>query len=729
MLVGVISRNHVGARSSIALLGSEAVLRWAREWSTAMATPICGLGATPTEGCAPRADAAPGPTAASAPLAQGLASLAGPTTAPTIAANQPGRTSSNDVALRQVFFRRGDVLSTALQLSCFGTADESDVTAVLAHLERTGQRMERDNVFPESRELSIPVCPLGAPREIVVTVKSGDSKRLYDYFRKLADDKLLGGRWLFEHRPDRDGPRETPEGPNSRYFVDVFKVLNPNQNPRGLTPGDIRLPLRPQTVAIKDEPGANIETVEAFSAVQTPDEACSRSQDELTYPYDLVALLDTLTANARNRTEPPARGARIVILDSGLYVAQREETVFRRALYVDGLNLDAAAKLKRLDGQKPLLPKPTDAAHGTHVASVALGGPLFARIQAGSEDIPRIRVDPWRVKELRGGMVLLPADRIPDIFDQLQPRGPLIVNLSFGAKSTISPVKSRLGDNGPDFLFVVAAGNTNNVLGQKVRGGESIHVHFPASYGGPDNMGEANLITVAALYRAQGVWKRAPFSDHGAEYVEVGAPGCSIPVVHFDRDAEAWSAQPQRENGTSFAAPLVSFTAALISTERPDLSAAAIKARILAAADLNPHLVKEITDGRSLNVVKAVAVSQDVLQTDTQVLRGRLELRNVTEDVSLGPDDAFPVRCGGVIDLKVRDVVKIVPGFNTAVQSPVATLFPDVVYALRGERRKLKRFDCALSDDELAVHFRREGAVGLPAFRWGEVRDLVPRMR
>ena len=200
----------------------------------------------------------------------------------------------------------------------------------------------------------------------------------------------------------------------------------------------------------------------------------------------------------------------------------------------------------------------------------------------------------------------------------------------------------RLGDRGPNFLFVAAAGNAGRALGELRPGSQQIHQHFPASYGGPDNDGQANLIAIAALYRdgATG-WKRAPFSDFGTNHVELGAPGCAVPVVHYERDQEAWESVPHRENGTSFAAPLVSFTAALISNEKPDLSGSQIKNRLLAAADLNPSLAREIIDGRSLNVVKAASLVQDVLQTGSQILRGTMQVMHVGRGVPLQAAEIF----------------------------------------------------------------------------------------
>ena len=383
VLVGVISRTDVASRTTIALVATEAFVRWATQWSQDAAAAICGLSNDSPTACTARPQEAPAMDS-SGELPRGGLLLARPTSAASVVAStQLGRANSNEVPLRQVFYRKGEVLAAVVQISCYGTADDAYLNRVLAHLERTGQPLGPDHVFPTLGTLTVPVCPpsTGAASETVVApVTKGGSKRLWDYFQQLAADKKLGERWLFEYR-EQDGPRVTPPGRGSRYFVDVFKELNPAQDPKALTIGSITLPLRPKTVTVSDEPAANIDTLEPFAAVSV-EENCSRRQNELTYPYDLTELLATLAGNARAREGAAPEAARIVILDSGLYTGRREDTVFRRVLYVDRAGTTSAAKTEFLSRIEPRLPQATKAAHGTQVASVALGGPLFARFQA-----------------------------------------------------------------------------------------------------------------------------------------------------------------------------------------------------------------------------------------------------------------------------------------------------------------------------------------------------------
>jgi subtilisin family serine protease len=66
------------------------------------------------------------------------------------------------------------------------------------------------------------------------------------------------------------------------------------------------------------------------------------------------------------------------------------------------------------------------------------------------------------------------------------------------------------------------------------------------------------------------------------------------------------------ESGTSFAAPLVSFTAALLSAD--GLSGPQIKWRIMSSTDLDPSLDELLTWKGRLNLAKALAINHDVVE-------------------------------------------------------------------------------------------------------------------
>lgn len=730
-LVGVISRGDGNRATLVSTTSKDVFLRWAKEWQRSHSA-ICGLDPDEVAACSPAAEGLSGLVLTQfVRRSTGVEIAAAPVSTAAVAFRQPTGLTPSEV--QQITYRKGETVAAVVQISCLGTADDAYLDRALAYIARQGTSLTRDYVFTEAGSLTIPVCP-SAPADgietLSVEVTKNGPKKLWYYFRRLAETGKLRSRWDFEYR-ESEGPRISPTGRQSHYFAEVFKLLNPSQDPAALTPGIIILPLRPQSTTTLDQPVASTDVLEPLQALQSSDESCSKRQDDLTYPYDLPGLLDTLAGNASTRaTRAVGEGARIVIIDSGLYAVRREDTIFNGVLHFDRSYVSKESKQLRIDQLEPRLPVAEDAAHGTWVASTALGGPLFARIGAAAgTGEPRIRLDPYRLQESRGGQVVMPANKFPDIFRNLNPRGTVVVNLSLRTANSLSPVFDRLGDKGPNFLFVVAAGNGNAAhIGQVLKPGGTV---IPAIYGGVDNDGQANLIAVAALYKTDdGLWKRASFSDYSPDYVEIGAPGCAIPAVHYNRDDESWRELSQYVDGTSFSAPLVSFVAALISAENPELDAASIKGRILAGADLNPGLVNEIADGRSLNVRKAVAIFQDVLESDGQVMRGTLRLTNAGTGTPYVLTDPLPIACAGLggIPINYGDVLKIVPSFNKAIGGPDADQYPDRVYALRGGKRQLKMLNCTISD-EIVVSFNRQGTMGSPEYKWKTIRDLVPRLR
>ncbi len=66
--------------------------------------------------------------------------------------------------------------------------------------------------------------------------------------------------------------------------------------------------------------------------------------------------------------------------------------------------------------------------------------------------------------------------------------------------------------------------------------------------------------------------------------------------------------------GTSVSAPQVTWIAGLLRSILADVPGSAIKARILAGADVRPELVTSIAEGRVHNPVKALSLMQDVLE-------------------------------------------------------------------------------------------------------------------
>jgi type VII secretion-associated serine protease mycosin len=145
-------------------------------------------------------------------------------------------------------------------------------------------------------------------------------------------------------------------------------------------------------------------------------------------------------------------------------------------------------------------------------------------------------------------------------------RGAKIVNISAGSSTSTPDLASAVRDaESAGVLIVAAAGN----LGSPQDGNAP---QYPAAYPG--------VIAVAAVGADRAV---TPYSEHGP-YVGLAAPGGSA-------DAPLLGVGPADNGtlasgiGTSFAAPYVTATAALVWSRYPSLTAAQVRQRLYATAD------------------------------------------------------------------------------------------------------------------------------------------------
>ena len=199
-----------------------------------------------------------------------------------------------------------------------------------------------------------------------------------------------------------------------------------------------------------------------------------------------------------------------------------------------------------------------DAEHGTHVAGI------IAAVRGNGEGVdgiaPAVRI--MAVRAVPNG-----DERDKDVANAIRyavDNGAHVINMSFG--KGFSPRKDAVHEavryaDSKGVLLVHAAGNDGEDLAKKP--------NFPTARFDSTSRAE-NWITVGASS-----WKgldslAAPFSNYGAEQVDVFAPGVDIlstmPEGAYDRNS-----------GTSMAAPVVSGLAALLMAYYPSLDAADVK--------------------------------------------------------------------------------------------------------------------------------------------------------
>lgn len=237
--------------------------------------------------------------------------------------------------------------------------------------------------------------------------------------------------------------------------------------------------------------------------------------------------------------------------------------------------------------------------HGTQVADYALGGAALRAAYPQLFDV--VKLNFFKIYSKETGAISVNKSTFLEAMSEISGQAELrVVNYSVGAPDMSS---TRLFNHmmqqvlQRDFLVVLAAGNDGPADIAK-------NPTYPASYGGGGSPLSDWIITVGASAPGGSI---APLSSRGNTRVDLLAPGCRIP---FQLPGEA----PQLLHGTSFAAPLVSFTAAALKT-LGIRTMPLVKRRIIVSADFDPKLDGDTRHGGIvLNIERALSVFDDSLR-------------------------------------------------------------------------------------------------------------------
>lgn len=202
-------------------------------------------------------------------------------------------------------------------------------------------------------------------------------------------------------------------------------------------------------------------------------------------------------------------------------------------------------------------------AHGTAVASIIAASPALG---VGFRGVaPDARILPVRItdRELTSGGESTPINPgvVADGIRYAADSGAKVINLSLSGYGDFPAIRDAVAyAQSKDALLVAAAGN-NEAAGDVPS--------FPASYDGVLGVGSISI---------EGV--RASGSQVGP-YVDLVAPGQDVLAASRVAGHHYWT-------GTSFAAPFVAGTAALVRSAYPQLTAPQVAERLLATADPAP---------------------------------------------------------------------------------------------------------------------------------------------
>ena len=169
-----------------------------------------------------------------------------------------------------------------------------------------------------------------------------------------------------------------------------------------------------------------------------------------------------------------------------------------------------------------------------------------------------------------------------------------VINMSFstGDKPSSDVQDAIYYAHSKGVILVVAAGNDDLNLNDTPI--------YPVCYDG--------VIGVAATDLND---KKAKFSNYGSDCVDISAPGEDIAVLEYDV-VDNGSRTVIASHGTSFSAPFVSGTVALVKAKNPNWSNYQIEHALLNSTDnidyLNPRYYGQLGAGR-LNVYKAVSTN------------------------------------------------------------------------------------------------------------------------
>jgi FixJ family two-component response regulator len=270
-------------------------------------------------------------------------------------------------------------------------------------------------------------------------------------------------------------------------------------------------------------------------------------------------------------------------------------------------------------------PDPTDdvaTSHGTHVTGLVTGRQIAVWSSVFDEAglAENVKAFSLKITAADGSFDFTAAQNAIEagITNNIR-----IFNLSlFGPYSQMLQQDLERAERRNSTLFIAAAGNDATDL--------DANQDYHRTFRNEEGSGLANVIFVAALSDTGEI---AEFSNYGKSLVQVAAPGVEISSTVSKGKFGVLS-------GSSQAAPLVTFVAAILKAEQPDVVPLAIKNRILNTCDWDEKIKDKVANGCRLNLLKAVICHSDLVELrDGSLIRGDLDRRQFFKP--LPPDNSL----------------------------------------------------------------------------------------
>jgi subtilisin family serine protease len=181
--------------------------------------------------------------------------------------------------------------------------------------------------------------------------------------------------------------------------------------------------------------------------------------------------------------------------------------------------------------------------------------------------------------------------------EYVQTNGARVMNMSFSATNTSAAISNALISLRDDGIIVVAScGNGNSLFNPHPN--VDFFPQYPACY--PMD----NIISVMSTTRNDQI---GLLSAYGPTNVDLGAPSDQITSTWYASDSAYVVSTDSGFAGTSFAAPMVTATCALMLAKYPDENYQQIIARIFKATDPIPALAGKCVTGGRLNLWRALS--------------------------------------------------------------------------------------------------------------------------